>query len=85
MSTVQENNPFEQMVHDMDIDTENIVRDNDLDLKTAAKTAMADLHRHRARRRDMVAKRAALKEAIKRTDKRIAIALETLKVIGTPT
>lgn len=82
---VEKPDVFDEMVEGLDIDTSKLIRDADLDLKTLGTNTSIDVQRWKAMRADMVKQREALKVAIKRIDKRIAIGLETIKTIATPT
>lgn len=86
MSSVQEKKTdLDNVIEGLDIDTSKLIRDNDLDINQAGKEAVLALARYRANRKEMIHQKEALESAIKRLDKRIAISLETLRIIGTPT
>lgn len=85
MSSAQKPDIFDEMVEGLDIDTSKMLRDTDLDLRKMGEETQLDIRRWKAMRSDMVKQRESLKLAIKRLDKRIAIGLETIKTIATPT
>lgn len=85
MSNEPKQDVFDDMIEGLDIDTSKLIRDADLDLRKVGETAQLDIRRWKVMRADMVKQREALKLAIKRIDKRIAIGLETIKTIATPT
>ena len=85
MSTVHEEDNFDKLVRDLDIDAQTkIEKDSMLDLSSFGQMQINNLAAFKAHRLQMITKREALKKAIKIMDKRIEIALAAIKVLQTP-
>lgn len=86
MSTEQSKEELEQLGNDLSRNPpDEVAKSNILDLVTVEERHASNLEVFKKTRADMVAKRAALKTAIKIMDKQIEISLSALKVLRTPT
>lgn len=85
MPTEQTQDELDQLTNDLSRDPpDQVAKSNILDLVTVEERHASNLEVFKKTRADMVAKRAALKTAIKIMDKQIEISLSALKVLRTP-
>jgi hypothetical protein len=82
--STDQNKELNELMSDLAIQTQEPAENNMLDLAALQSLHAGNLEAFKNARADMVAKRDAIKKAIKIIDKRIEIAVATIKVLTTP-